>query len=64
MNLAKWYGTQSAPSKYEKALWAIDDINDYLVSVGREPISEDILKNDVRQPRVKAFRAFKLFKKR
>jgi hypothetical protein len=47
-NLAKWYGTQSAPTLYAKAQWALDDINTYRESIGLRPVSERMLKSKVR----------------
>jgi hypothetical protein len=55
-NLAKWYGTQSAPTTYEKAQWALDDINVYRESKGLQPLSEDVLSGDTRQPRFRLFK--------
>jgi hypothetical protein len=43
-NLAKWYGTQSVPSDYEKAQWALDDINAYRTAEGLKPLPESIIK--------------------
>jgi hypothetical protein len=55
-NLAKWYGTQSAPTSYEKAQWAIDDINVYRVENGLSPFSEGVLKIKLQKPRFRLFR--------
>jgi hypothetical protein len=60
-NLAKWYGTQSAPTLYEKAQWALDDINVYRAEKGLSPLSETILKAEFQKPR---FQLFKKFRKR
>ena len=42
-NLAYWYGTQSAPAPLEKALWALDDINNYRAGKGLAALPETIL---------------------
>ncbi|MDR1270631.1 MAG: hypothetical protein LBK82_14005 [Planctomycetaceae bacterium] len=60
-NLAKWYGTQSAPTMYEKAQWALDDINVYRAENGLTPLSENILKTELQNPR---FQLFKIFRRK
>jgi hypothetical protein len=55
-NLAKWYGTQAAPTALEKAQWALDDINAYRVTEGLTPLSESILKAEISKPRSRMFR--------
>ncbi len=42
-NLAVWYGTQSTPAPFEKAQWALDDINTYRASKGLPELPESIL---------------------
>ncbi len=42
-NLAVWYGTQSTPAPFEKAQWALDDINAYRASKGLPELPETIL---------------------
>ncbi|MDR0705889.1 MAG: hypothetical protein LBF88_13025, partial [Planctomycetaceae bacterium] len=42
-NLAKWYGTQSAPTSYEKAEWALDDINAYRAEIGLKPLNKNVI---------------------
>jgi hypothetical protein len=50
-NQDDWYGTQSMPSGYEKAVWALDDINAYRESQGLAPFSENVLKMKISKPR-------------
>ncbi|MDR1142197.1 MAG: hypothetical protein LBL62_10925 [Planctomycetaceae bacterium] len=42
-NLAKWYGTQSAPTALEKAQWGLEDVNVYRTENGLKPLSEKVL---------------------
>ncbi len=46
-NLAVWYGTQSTPAAFEKAQWALDDINAYRASKGLAELPESILDSNV-----------------
>jgi hypothetical protein len=48
-NLTMWYGTQSAPTLFEKAQWAMDDVNAYRESVGLAPIGEDVLNKGIKK---------------
>ncbi|MDR1271250.1 MAG: hypothetical protein LBK82_17200 [Planctomycetaceae bacterium] len=47
-NLAKWYGTQSAPTALEKAQWGLEDVNVYRIENGLKPLPETILKRNTR----------------
>ena len=38
-----WFGTQSTPTSYEKAIWALDDINAYRAEEGLSAFPESIL---------------------